>query len=221
MVAVAVALAGCAGSRGGQIPYARSDFVAPDLPRQTTSADEHLLQAGDVVTINVYQVEALSGDRQVDLGGQVQMPLIGAVKAQGLRVEELATALTSKLDATYLRNPRVEVLLKARQLRAVTIDGAVKQAGVYPVAGDITLLQAIALARGPDANANIKRVVVFRQIAGQRQAAAFDLSTIRSGQDPDPAIHGDDVIVVDGSSSRQLFRDFLSSVPLLAIFRPF
>lgn len=214
-------LAGCAGTRGGHIPYNRTDFVAPDLPRMTTSADDHRLQPGDIVNVSVFQVEALSGDRQVDLGGQIQIPLIGAVQAQGRSVKQLAADLVTKLDATYLKSPRVEVLLKTMQLEAVTIDGAVKQAGVYQITGDTTLMQAVALARGPDPSANLKRVVVFRQIDGQRQAAAFDLSSIRRGKDQDPAIHGDDVIVVDGSATRQAFRDFLSAVPLLAIFRPF
>ncbi len=221
LIGAMVVLAGCASKRSGDIPYSRADFVSPDLPRMTSTADEHLLQPGDVVTVNVFQVEAVSGDRQVDQSGQVQIPLVGAVPAQGKTVKTLAADLTTRLDATYLRNPRVEVLLKSAQLRSVTIDGSVKQAGVYPIPGDITLLQAIALARGTDMNANEKRVVVFRQIEGQRQAAAFDLTTIRNGQDPDPAIHGDDIIVVDGSKSRQTFRDFVMTVPLLAFFRIF
>lgn len=221
LTALLVGLGGCSGGRGGHIAYNRTDFVAPDLPRMTTSADEHLLQPGDVVSVNVFQVDSLSGDRQVDLGGQIQIPLIGAVAAQGRTVKQLAATLATKLDATYLKSPRVEVLLKSMQLQTVTIDGSVKQAGVYQIAGDVTLIQAVALARGPDTGANVKRVVVFRQIDGQRQAAAFDLSTIRSGKDEDPTIHGNDVIVVDGSATRQAFRDFLSAVPLLAVFRPF
>ncbi|QXQ05060.1 polysaccharide export protein [Sphingosinicellaceae bacterium] len=218
---VLLCLGGCAGSRGGHVAYNRTDFVAPDLPRLTTSADEHLLQPGDVVSVNVFQVDSLSGDRQVDLSGQIQIPLIGAVAAQGHTVKQLAANLATKLDATYLKSPRVEVLLKAMQVRSVTVDGSVKQAGVYQIAGDVTLIQAVALARGTDTGANVKRVVVFRQIDGQRQAAAFDLSTIRAGKEVDPTIYDNDVIVVDGSATRQAFRDFLSAVPLLAVFRPF
>lgn len=221
LVAAMMVLAGCAGSRGGPVAYSRADFVAPDLPRMTSSTDQHLLRPGDIVTVNVFQVEAVSGDREVDAAGQVQIPLIGAVPAQGQTITQLAADLTKRLDATYLRSPRVEVLLKTVRPQLVTIDGSVKQAGVYPIPGNITLLQAISLARGPDVNANIKRVVVFRQIDGRRQAAAFDLSTIRAGEDPDPVIHGDDLIVVDGSASRQMFRDFVSTFPLFAIFRPF
>lgn len=221
LTAVALVVSGCAGSRSGKIPYNRTDFAVPDLPRVSTNADEHILQPGDTVLINVFQIDSLSGERQVDLSGQVQLPLVGSVRAQGKTAKQLAVELTRRLDDTYLKQPRVEVLLKSVQLKTVTIDGSVKQAGVYPIAGDVSLLQAIALARGPDSGANLKRVVVFRQIDGRRQAAAFDLSTIRAGTDPDPQIHGNDVIVVDGSATRQAFRDFLSTVPLLTVFRPF
>ena len=50
----------------------------------------------------------------------------------------------------------------------------------------MTLIQAVALARGTREDANARRVAVFRTIGGQRQAAAFDLTAIRRGQAPDP-----------------------------------
>jgi polysaccharide export outer membrane protein len=63
--------------------------------------------------------------------------------------------------------------------------------------------------------------VVFRTIKGQRMAAAFDLSAIRRAEAEDPMIYGNDIVVVDGSRGRALFRDIMTVFPLLAIFRPF
>ncbi|TKD50311.1 polysaccharide biosynthesis/export family protein [Sphingomonas baiyangensis] len=218
---MALLLAGCStGSRGGPVAYDRTDFVAPDLPAIQRTAD-HRLMPGDVVTINVFQVEALSGEHTVDSTGNIQLPLIGAIEAQGRTTSELAQTLTTQLDARYLRQPRVQVALKEAEAGRITVDGSVTQPGIFEIRGPTTLIQAVAMARGTDQNANPKRVVVFRTINGQRQAAAFDLTTIRTGVDPDPAIYSNDIIVVDGSRSRQAFRDFIQSVPLLAIFRPF
>jgi polysaccharide export outer membrane protein len=97
----------------------------------------------------------------------------------------------------------------------------VQQAGQFPVAGPMTLIQAIALARGTSDSANARRVAVFRKIGGQRQAAAFDLTAIRRGQATDPPIYPGDIVVVDGSSIKAAEKQFFQSVPLLSIFRPF
>jgi polysaccharide export outer membrane protein len=61
--------------------------------------------------------------------------------------------------------------------------------------------------------------VVFRYIGGKRQAAAFDLGTIRKGQEPDPVIYGNDTIVVDGSGLTRAYRDLLQAIPLFYIFK--
>jgi polysaccharide biosynthesis/export protein len=103
----------------------------------------------------------------------------------------------------------------------VTVDGAVKQAGSFPVAGNTSLMQAVALAGGTTEDANAHRVAVFRTISGKRQAAAFDLMAIRRGQAPDPQIYAGDIVVVDGSSIKAAQKQLFQSIPLLSIFRPF
>ncbi len=216
-----VALAGCTGSRGDSVAYNRADFVAPDSNATALVEADHRLQPGDIVTVNVFQVPDVSGDREVDGLGRIQLPLIGMIDAQGLTTTELSARLATRLNESYLRDPRVQVVIKTVRQQTITVDGSVNQPGVYPIPARFSLIQAVALARGPSEDANVKQVVVFRRINGQRQAAAFDLSTIRDGTDPDPEVFGDDVIVVDGSATRQTFRDILQTVPLLSVFRPF
>ena len=104
--------------------------------------------------------------------------------------------------------------------RSVTVDGAVTKSGSYPVHGPMTLMQAVAAAGGAREDANIRRVAIFRSISGQRQAAAFDLQSIRRGEAKDPPVYPGDIVVVDGSSIKALQKQFFNSVPLLSIFRP-
>jgi polysaccharide export outer membrane protein len=102
----------------------------------------------------------------------------------------------------------------------VTVDGAVKKGGAYPVLGKITLMQAVALAGGTDEHANQRRVAIFRTIGGERQAAAFDLLSIRHGEMPDPPVYSGDIVVVDGSNLKEAQKKFFQSIPLFAIFSP-
>jgi polysaccharide export outer membrane protein len=85
----------------------------------------------------------------------------------------------------------------------------------------MSLVQAIALARGTSQDANARRVAVFRMIGGQRQAAAFDLTGIRRGEAQDPQIYPGDIVVVDGSKIKEAQRQVFQTIPLLGLFRPF
>ena len=89
---------------------------------------------------------------------------------------------------------------------------------MYPVDGQLTLLQAVALSGGPTDGANRRRVIVFRQIEGKRHAAASDLREIRSGDAEDPRIYANDIVVMDGSEARRTYGDFLRAIPLLTLF---
>lgn len=85
----------------------------------------------------------------------------------------------------------------------------------------MTLMQAVAQAGGLDENANPRRVAIFRQIDGQRQAAAFDLTAIRRGEATDPRVYPGDIIIVDGSRTKEIQRQIMNSLPIFSIFKPF
>jgi polysaccharide export outer membrane protein len=175
----------------------------------------------DTVSVKVFKMPDLSGDYEVDLTGQVSMPLIGNVAAADLTTMQLDDALTRKLGEKYLENPDVSVGIKSSSRRSVTIDGAVNRAGAFPVNGPLTLMQAVALAGGTSPEANARRVAIFRTIGGKRQAAAFDLTSIRRGEEEDPQIYAGDIVVIDGSSVKAVQKQLLNSLPVLSIFKPF
>jgi polysaccharide export outer membrane protein len=163
----------------------------------------------------------LSDDYDVDLAGHISLPLIGEVEAANRTTAELDEVLTKKLGEKYFEHPDVSVGVKKSVGRLVTVDGAVKDAGSFPALGNLSLMQAVALAKGTTDDANPHRVAVFRTISGTRQAAAFDLVAIRHGQAPDPAIYPGDIVVVDGSSIKAFQKQIMQNFPLLSIFRPF
>ena len=135
--------------------------------------------------------------------------------------KEQAAEIKKKLGDKYMNDPQVQVAVKSASSARITVDGSVVQPGIYPVQGKTSLIQAIAMAKGTTDDANPHRVVIFRQINGQRQAAAFDLKSIRRGEMADTEVFGDDIIVVDGSASKSTFKTIVSTVPLLSLFRPF
>lgn len=221
--ASATLLAGCTGGRGGKIPYNVSPtvFSQPDSPALTVLEDEYRIAPLDKLKITVFQVPDLSGEFEVDLTGNIAMPLVGNVKVVDMTTREANQKIATLLGTKYLQHPDVNVAVAASSTRTVTVEGSVNAAGMMPVTGPLTLLQTIALAHGADKDANPHRVVVFRRIKGQRMAAAFDLVSIRRGEAEDPRIYAGDIVVVDGSKVKSLWQNVLQTIPLIGIFRPF
>lgn len=213
-------LGACADSRGGPIAYDQQ-LAAPDEPRIVALEANYKIAPMDQLGIKVFKSPDLTGDYEVDLAGRISMPFIGELDAANMTTAQLDERLSAKLGEKYLENPDVSVSIKRSTARVVTVDGAVRESGSFPVAGPMSLIQAVALAKGPTEEANPRRVAVFRTIQGQRQAAAFDLTSIRRGQSPDPQIYPGDIIVVDGSGIKALQKQLLQNLPIFSIFRPF
>ena len=84
----------------------------------------------------------------------MNFPLIGEVDAGGRTAREIEQELRKKLGTKYLQNPQISVFVKDHFSQRITIEGAVKKPGVFPIPGGMTLLQAIAEAQGFDDNAS-------------------------------------------------------------------
>ena len=220
VVVVALVVAACAG-RGGPVPYDPKGFVAPDVEAQPVASASQPIGALDKLNVTVFQVESLSGEFTVDAAGRIDYPLLGSVQAQGRTTEELGRQLAASLSQKYLQSPNVQVAIKERAEQTITVDGSVRNPGVFTVKGPTTLLQAVAMAKGTSEDAKPSRVIVFRTIRGERMAGAFDLQDIRRAKAEDPVIYGNDIVIIDGSRARQVYRELIGSLPLLTVLRPF
>ncbi|RYD65460.1 MAG: polysaccharide export protein, partial [Sphingomonadales bacterium] len=149
--------------------------------------------------------------------GTFNLPLVGAVPAEGLTSGELASELRQRF-ARYVRDPQVNVVIDQTVSQQVTIDGSVARPGVYQVSGETTLLRAIAISGGLSEDALKREVLIFRTVEGKRMIARFDMDEIRGARAEDPAVFGNDVIVVGSNSNRSLFKDAIQAAPLLSLF---
>ena len=184
-------------------------------------AQEYRIGAGDKLNVRVFQVADLSFEELVvDTSGEIQMPLIGVVRAAERTPSQLSSDIATRLSAQYLRDPQVTVTVTEAASQKITVDGAVTKPGVYEMRGTTSLIQAVAMAEGPTRVADLTKVAVFRTINGQRSVALFDLGAIRQGRGDDPAVYGDDIIVVDTSRLSIFMRDAIAALPGLALFRP-
>jgi polysaccharide export outer membrane protein len=183
---------------------------------------EYQIGADDTLEITVFQVPELSRTVQVDRNGEFVLPILGRVPAAGKTADELTAFLTDKLQGRYLKDPVIAVVVKVAAKNRVTVDGAVIKPGVYPLTGPTSLMQAVALANGPDPRvANMKRVTIVRAVDGRRESQTYDLAKIRDGKAVDPGVDADDIIIVEASSARSFFTYYSSALTALSLLRPY
>lgn len=211
----------CACSNSGGTKEEAATLSEGDPVAAAMGRSEYLIGPSDLLTVTVFQIEDLNREVRVNNAGQIALPLIGAVPVSGRTVGEIEQDIAGRYQARYLQNPQVTVFVKEFSSQRVTVGGAVKKPGIYPMTSRLSLLQSLALAEGFNEVAAQRNVLVFRTINGERKFARFDVAAIENGEHPDPQIFGEDVIVVDTSLGRQTLRTLIQLAPFVAVWRSY
>jgi polysaccharide export outer membrane protein len=193
----------------------------PQFSSQTPSTrmvrPDYVIGPDDVISIDVFQIPDLSRTVQVDSEGNVLLPLLGAMPAAGRNVRQLSQQIAAAYGAKYVRDPKVSVSVKESESQKVTVNGAVVQPGIYPISSGTTLMQAIAMAKGPDTKLASDRVAIFRTVGQNRTEATFDLGDIQAGKVQDPQLQAHDIVVVDTSGTRKFLQDISPIAPFAVL----
>lgn len=178
----------------------------------------YLLRASDVISISVYREEDLSVENvPIGADGNVSVPYIGTLKAEGLTAVTLAQQIADRLQGT-LKHPRVNVNVMQYASHVVTVEGSVAKPGVYPFKPGARLSAAIALASGPSRVAKLQQVAIFRETPEGLMVAKFDYVAVRQGTMLDPVLNPNDRVVVGTSGLSQFWQDLLVTLPAFALF---
>lgn len=222
VVAILLTLGACAGKTvlggGENVQVSTSgDLPPPERADLFEQNRPYLIGPFDKLVIDVFGIEELSRKEvQTDAGGRISFPLAGIIETAGKTPGELEDIIEARLRGEFVRDPQVTVNLKETVSQVITVDGQVREPGLYPVVGRMTLMRAVATAKGTDEFAKLDDIVIFRTVKGQRMAGLYNLKAIRRGQYNDPEVFANDVVVVGDSAARRLFKDVLQIAPLLS-----
>ncbi|MGE0765709.1 MAG: polysaccharide biosynthesis/export family protein [Hyphomicrobiaceae bacterium] len=204
------------GALAAQSKSADSDVRAATAAG-TPGSEGYRVGPLDVLDVTVFKLAELSKTVQVSESGRFGFPLIGEVQGSGRTVSEIEKDLASRLGEQYLRNPQVTVLVKEYNSHRITVEGAVKKAGVFPMQGPMSLMQAVATAGGLDESSD-GSLLIFRRVDGQSAVARFNLDDLRNQQAEDPTLQAGDIVMVPSSGLKQGLQYFLRAAPLLNAF---
>ncbi len=130
------------------------------------------IEAGKSINITIAGVPdkdraMITNTYPVSESGMINMPLLGSVRAAGLRSEQLQSSLQAAYkSAGYYRNPTIQVIVTASvanpNQEIVTVGGQVKSPGPIPFVKELTLWNAIQAARGATEFGSMRRVTLTR-----------------------------------------------------------
>ena len=138
VIAVGLLLAGCYTDYG---PVAATPEAWPP------PAAASLLQIGDRVTVTVYDEPNLTGVYEVTPAGNLDLPLIGSVKAAGRTPTELNHVIADRYKrGKFLEEPKVTIAIV--DYRPIYLMGEVVRPGPMPYRSGLNALTVIASAGG-------------------------------------------------------------------------
>ncbi|MGF2685352.1 XrtA/PEP-CTERM system exopolysaccharide export protein [Marinobacter sp. DUT-3] len=167
----------------------------------STSVDEYVLGATDVVKVSVWRNDDLSITVPVRPDGKISVPLVGDVQASGRTPVGLAEEIESNL-AQYIREPQVSIVVTSMGSHEysdrVRVTGAVQQPVSVPHRAGMTVLDVVLGAGGATPFAALNNSMLYRKVGGEVVAIPVRLEDILNNGDVETnyAIRPGDILSV-------------------------
>jgi len=138
------------------------------------SEQEYIVQPPDLLQVAITPEEHLTRMCVVRPDGCITFDLIGDVHVSGHTPAQIDEMITERLKA-YIKNVEVAVSVESSSSKRYFVLGEVGSTGSYPLNGEISARDAIAIAGGPTRRAALGRVRVVRGSAESPQAVRINM----------------------------------------------
>ena len=180
------------GTASAQTPVGTSGSTAS----AASTAADYRLAAGDKLRIEVYKDAQLSQSLQIRPDGKITLPLVGDVAAAGHTSVELRDAISASLKE-YITNPVVTVIVTEASPQVVYVTGEVNKPGALTLAGQMSILQALAMAGGFTDFADKKNILIKRRTAKGMETLKFNYKNALADDTKEPLqLQAGDTVVV-------------------------
>ncbi len=134
----------------------------------------------------------------VDKNGEIDFPVIGNVKIEGLSPSETRELLREKLK-DYLKDPIINIRIRNF---TVTVLGSVNRPGTYPINGEqITIMEALGYAGDINIKGRRDNVMVIRDFDGTKVYNRINLNSKDALKSPVYYLTQNDVVYVEPNKS--------------------
>jgi protein involved in polysaccharide export with SLBB domain len=140
-----------------------------DVYKTVEGIEEYKIDPGDTLEITFWEGTVSKKEEiMVHSNGKISFGFIEDLYVKGLAISELDQKLTRYLKE-YVKNPRLDVVVKKYNSKFVQVVGAIQSQGVgtgpgkYRLRGKATVLEMISQAGGPSKDANLNDVRLRRK----------------------------------------------------------
>lgn len=141
----------------------------------------YTLNPGDVLIVTVWKEEDLARQALVRPDGSFSFPLAGEIRAEGRSVPEIQALLVEKLSA-FIPDPEVSVSTEQLNGNKVYVIGQVNRPGEFVVTANVDVLQALSIAGGMNAFAQVNDIKVMRRENGLLRSIRFKYGEVEKGK---------------------------------------
>ncbi len=117
---------------------------------------------GDQLDVKFFYNPELNEQVSIRPDGRISLQLVHEIMAVNLTPQELTDLLTKKY-APDLKKPEIAVIVRSFSAQKIYVDGEVAKAGMFPLIGFMSVLQAISQAGGVKDSARTTEVIVIRR----------------------------------------------------------
>lgn len=167
-----------------------------DLPTVADVAGQYRVKNGDSLMINVWGEPRLSGEAGVREDGQLSMPLVGDIRAEGKTLPALSKDIEGKLK-DFVTTASVSISVIQSAPVRYYLSGSFLKPGEYFSAEAISFLQAIATGGGFAPFANTSAIIIIRKSDAGELRYRLNYKSVISGTEPNPVIFPGDIIAVE------------------------
>lgn len=175
---------GCAGPQQQVRTVSSIDSlsVATAWQHNEAKAPEYRLGFGDVLDIRFFNSTQFDQTVTVRPDGRISILRLGDVYVNDMTPSQLDSIITAKY-AEIIVNPDITVIVREFGAYQVYVLGEVNRSGGIALRREMTLLQAIAAAGGPNNHAKLSSVMLLRRNhKGEMEALRVDLGKSLSGE---------------------------------------
>ncbi len=163
---------------------------------------DYKIGPSNLLEIKVKQDPTFDRMLRVDGRGEITLPLIGGIRVIGMTAQQIEMEIAARLKAKYIRDPDVIVFIREFTQVKFVVQGMVQRPGIYNAMSAISLLEAIAMAGGPNeraetTNVKIVRANRLRDANAINDAEVFNLDKIRTGERLDTLVNAGDNVFIE------------------------
>ena len=221
LLSLALLLNACASRK--EVAYFND--ISKTSPAQDKVASDVKFQSGDILSIQIIAAELestipfnlpdLSTGSQlpnytngianqqgyfIDPAGNIEMPVIGTIRASGLTRTELISEVKGKLKP-HIKDPVVHIRLLNFK---VTVLGDVRSPGTFTIPNErISILEAIGIAGDLNITAMRKNVLVIRESDSVKTSYRLDLTSSSILNSPAYYLKQNDVVYIEPNRAQR------------------